>query len=48
MFIYRKRSHISGLVLLSLLIPLTLPIASSARSRDSVEQGVLDRRERGL
>jgi predicted Zn-dependent protease len=39
MFISRKRSFIAGLVLFSLLISLTLPIASSARTRDGVRLG---------
>jgi predicted Zn-dependent protease len=38
MFIYRQRSHVAGLVLLSLLISLLLPIAASARTRDAVRQ----------
>ncbi len=42
MFISRSRSRIAGLILLSFLISLTLPIATSARTRDSVRQGASD------
>jgi predicted Zn-dependent protease len=42
MFINNQRARIAGLVLLSLLIPLTLPITSSARTRNAVGHGTAD------
>jgi predicted Zn-dependent protease len=39
MLIFRKRSPVAGLVLLSLLISLILPMVSSARTRETARQG---------